>query len=222
MPLLRGIAPAALCLLVLPLTVQAAPIALANASFESLVLADGTQSSVIAGWTRFLTVATRNPTTAELTAGAFDGDNVAMFSGGATLTQIVGPLEYGTYTLTAAIGDPLGVPRASLALSLRRGTSFLSPASTSFVAPADGGFSLLTIVYEVTAANVNGTFAGEAINIFALSNGSGAQVALDNVQLDLQPLEDASPSPVPEPASLGLLGAGALLLEFRRRRALKT
>jgi hypothetical protein len=125
---------------------------------------------------------------ADFPSEAYDGQNVALFSGGATLTQTLGPLAYGTYTLTAAIGNPLGAPLGGLGLSLRRGTSFLSPTSTSFTAPADGAFSLMTKVYEVSLINANGTFFGDVINIFALSSGSGAQVALDDVQLDLQPL----------------------------------
>jgi hypothetical protein len=199
-----------MCLLGSPIAANATPIALTNSSFESLALGDGASSSSLPGWTRFLSVATFNPTMANFPSEAYDGQNVALFSGGATLTQTLGPLAYGTYTLTAAFGNPLGAPLGSLGLSLRRGTTFLSLTSTSFTAPADGAFSLMTRVYEVSPTNVNGNYFGDIINIFALSTGSGAQVALDDVRLDLQPLEEASA--VPEPASLGLLGVGVFAL----------
>lgn len=199
--------------LALPVAVYAAPITLTNASFESVVLADGASVNSTPGWTRIGT-STLNPTAAQLVAEAYDGQNVALFTGGELLTQTVGTIEYGTYTLTAAIGNPLGFPLGGLGLSLRRGTTFLQQTSSSLVTPADGMYSLLTVIYTVTSSNLNGDFFGENLNILALSSGSGTQVVLDDVRLDLEPMD--GPTAVPEPASLGLLGLGALVLGLTR------
>lgn len=190
--------------------VHAAPVAITNAGFESPVLADGAQSSSAAGWTRFGSARFTNPTASQFTGEAYEGQNVALFTGGATLTQIMGTIGYGTYTLTAAIGDPLGASLSGLNLSLRKGTSFLSPSSTSFLPPADGGYSVYSRVYEVTPDNANGTFFGDPFNIFALVSSSSGQVAMDDIRLDF--------SPAPEPASLALLALGLAGLGFSGRR----
>ena len=197
-------------LLAISQTAHAIPISITNAGFESPVLADGAQSSSAAGWTRFGSLSFTNPTTSQFTGEAYEGQNVALFTGGATLTQIVGTIGYGTYTLTAAIGDPLGASLSGLGLSLRRGTSFLSPSSTSFLPPGDGGYSIYSRVYEVTPDNANGTFFGDPFNIFALVSSSSGQVAMDDVRLDF--------TSIPEPASVALLGLGLFGLAFRARR----
>jgi hypothetical protein len=202
-------------LLALSGTAYGTPVSITNAGFESPVLADGAQVSAATGWIRFGSLVFTNPTVSQFTDQAYEGQNVALFTGGATLTQIVGTLDYGTYTLTAAVGDPLGASLSGLSLSLRRGTSFLSPTSTSLLPPPDGGYAVLSRIFEVTPTNANGTFYADTFNIFVLVSGGG-QVALDDVRLDLSPLSE--PSPVPEPASLGLLSLAVLTLWFRRRR----
>lgn len=196
-------------LLAISPTVHAIPVAITNAGFESPVLADGAQSSSAAGWTRFGSASFTNPTASQFTDEAYEGQNIALFTGGATLTQIVGAIGYGTYTLTAALGDPLGASLSGLSLSLRRGTSFLSPSITTFLPPADGGYSIYSRVYEVTPDNANGTFFGDQFNIFALVSSSSGQVAMDDVRLDF--------SPVPEPASVALFILGLAGLGFSRR-----
>lgn len=82
----------ALGLLALPGAVHAAPITLVNASFESVALADGASVNSTPGWTRIGT-STLNPTAAQLVAEAYDGQNVALFTGGELLTQTVGTIE---------------------------------------------------------------------------------------------------------------------------------
>jgi hypothetical protein len=77
----------------------------------------------------------------------------------------------------------------------------------------------LTYAYDTgdwTMTSAGGTFlsgtgtAGLALNGFAIRNGGGADINLDNVLVDI--------SPVPEPTSMALVGAGmGLLLVLRRR-----
>lgn len=200
--------------LALSTAAHALPISITNAGFESPVLTDGAQSTSATGWTRFGSVNFINPTTALFPGEAYEGQNVALFTGGATLTQLMGTIAYGTYVLSAALGDPLGASLSGLTLSLRRGTTFLSPTSTSFAPPLDGGYSIYTRVYEVTPDNANGTLFGQQFNIFALVSSGGSQVAMDDVQLDFTPA-----AAVAEPAGLALLGIGLAGLGWVRRRS---
>jgi len=55
---------------------------------------------------------------------------------------------------------------------------------------------------------------GDTFTVFALATGSGA-IGVDDVRLDFAPMDESA---VPEPASVGLVGAGLLSLALRHRR----
>lgn len=82
--------------------------------------------------------------------------------------------------------------------------------TTTFVPPPNGGRSVFTLMLTTGSSVPSGD-----LSIAVSSNGAGSnqftQTFFDNVTLDA--------SPVPEPATAGLLAAGTLLFAGRRRRS---
>lgn len=198
-----------LVLAVFVVEARATPISVANAGFEAVSLGDGASSSSVPSWSE-IGATTLNPTVAQFPAEAPEGQNVAALTS-ATLSQTVGTLEFGTYTLMVNVGDPLDKGFGGYGINLRRGTTILVSSSSSLPTPADGTFGLATKTYDVLPTNVNGTYVGQTFNILLLvSTSSGNQSVFDDVQLQFTPL--------PEPSTLVLAGLGLALGLVARRR----
>jgi len=135
-----------------------------------------------------------------------DGVTVAYANAG-TISQTVGTLvQLGVvYTLTVDVGvrNDMADPGTE-ALVINGNTIFATG-----VLPTPGNFSTFTATYTGLAADV-----GQAITI-QLSSASKEGV-FDNVQLS-----DSTPSRVPEPASMTLMGlatlAGAIMIRRKRQ-----
>jgi len=147
------------------------------------------------------------PQAAFLHWGAGTGDGSSTI----TSTNTVTTIEAGVYTLRVAVGSPNAglnmdqVHRVSVAI-LANGADVANDYGTP---PAQGTWANYTAVLD----NSDGTHNGKALKIQLwgrLGGGEKRHVNFDNVRLDFVA--------IPEPATLGLLGLGALGLLARRKR----
>ncbi|MBT3192705.1 MAG: hypothetical protein HN341_09145 [Verrucomicrobia bacterium] len=200
----------AVTLLVLAGPAGAAPITVANPSFEDPVLADDATSTAVADWTwaRFASVV-KNPLDAQYT-GATGGPlpspaggnqsiaiNNTAFSYVKQTTDAI--IEAGvTYTLTVAVGDRLdATPHDSFLLRLGYGTdTYLTkivdnqPDGSNLV---DGAFKDFSVSFTAEAGQA---YIGQnlAILIGAQNNhGRTALTDLDNVRLTDSKAPPAAP-----------------------------
>jgi hypothetical protein len=207
----------ALCLL-LPSASWATPIFVANHSFETSYPLDSGcgfncffNQSGAPSWVspQAPGVGTWNP---GVSLGNFthfnvipDGALLGYTNSGVTLSQTVGPTVVAglTYTLLVEVGN-------RKAYSLDTATVELLIGATSYLATgalgAEGAFSTYTATYTGLLADV-----GKSIAVRLGATGGG-QGNFDNVRL----LEAASP--VPEPATTGLIAGALTALAWRRRR----
>ena len=158
------------------LSAPAGSFAVDDWSFEAQVVADGSASSSIPGWTNSGAGGTFNPGAGEFTDGVPDGQNVA-FSNGATISQVLTePLTAGTrYVLQVDVGHRANVSLPAFSVELWAG-GFLAGASSPV--PAAGTFATVTVTYDAPA---NSPLLGQFLEIRLIS--SGTQVCFDNVRL---------------------------------------
>jgi len=197
----------------------AAPLFVANPGFENPVLADSGAVFVIPGWVSIGDAGVFDPHAAAYLTGAPEGENVAFSQlggpdwGGPIVSQVLGDaLTANTlYTLTMLVGNRLDAPFAGYEIGLYAGGSLLANDFNT-LAPGDGQFLLSTVQYFAAA---NDPLLGSLLEIQFRS--LGRQANFDDVKVDAVTRQ----ADIPEPATLALVGAGALGALLRRRRAAK-
>ena len=207
---------------------HATPVTVNNFSFEQDVTGGSTVTPPT-GWTAFYDGQPGNFIGSQAAAGGQypgsppltspgDGNQFMYINngGGVGVTdgvyQNVGTLLADTtYTLTVAIGSrsDWGGGNGQGTISLLNGidqTGTVLASTTSDVAPQTGTFTDFTATFT-TGASVSGDLI---IDLAVPGTAAFAQGDFDNVLLDA--------TPVPEPATCGLLGGGLLLSLIARRR----
>ena len=193
---------------------MASPIVVANYSFETapaltFPCGGACQYSIdaIPGWTDA-------GVTGQWIVGGYAGNpdavdgSVLAYTNGGFISQNVGTAVAGdTYKLTVALLHRTDVSMAGL-IQLELNGSVVATAS----GPDGGGgtWSDWTATYTASGAD-----AGKTLTI--LLSATDAQGDFDNVRLD----ESSPAAPVPEPASLTLLGTAVVGFIARKRRARK-
>jgi hypothetical protein len=201
-------------LLVCGSTATASLITISNPSFENLVLADGTASSVIDNWSRLGSATVLNPTATQFPGGATDGNNVLNLGANGSIVHqdLVGTnLALGMYSFQFDVGNRMDEAFPDLRFNFLINATTIVPLHSS-VEPSvpEGEFRTWTFNYNITPT-LN-SFIGDPTRIrFLVSDGAtGGSAVIDNVR--------GTFTAVPEPGSLSLGLLAALATVSSRRR----
>lgn len=157
-----------------------------------------------------------NPDTAKNGVGGSEGLNIFASWGGQQRVQSTVTTDViaanTTYTITAQIDGPAGGPiEGPLAFQLMADTVQLT-AEEALPSFTDGlGFQTITRTYTIEALP-GGVSAGDPLTVILGvqdSNTNGSRMIWDDVELNA--------TPIPEPASLMLIGLGVLIVARRRK-----
>ena len=214
-----------IAVLALSASTFAASVAIVNAGFEDPVWTEGEWDYGVPGWDTFgpgPSSGTWNPdATGDVFYGyggeAPEGLNVAWMEagddGGASveggIAQVLNDtLTTGmTYTLTVEVGNSYYYDWGQgYKVHLLAAFTLLAEDDNSKAPPTDT-FETSTVTYTYNPAQ--SALLGMPLEIRLLAKPGNGELDVDNVRLDA----------VPEPATMGLLGMGALGLIRRRRRA---
>jgi hypothetical protein len=130
----------------------------------------------------------------------------------ATATSVATVADQTTYTLTAAVGNPLDGDPGDVAVQILVSGLVVAEATADATGLPDGTFTDLVAVFT---AGVGDPLTGGTLKVrlFQTVNANALQIA----HFDRVTLEDST---VPEPAGAALLAAGAAVLAaFGNRRA---
>ena len=200
--------------------VAAAPISIANFSFEDPAQGDGGFNfGPVTGWVVtgasgvFNASGVFDPTVGQLAQGPTDGVQVGYSNNvGLALTQTLAALLIGNtqYTLNVDVQSRTdGSPELGSTLELRTVLGVL--LATSSIGPVPAGTNaLLTTSFFAGSGDPN---LGQALQIRLLA--AGRQSDWDNVRLDATP---RTVTGVPEPGTLFLFGAALAGLGIMRRK----
>lgn len=158
-----------------------------------------------------------------LTPGHQEGLVAAVFQNNDSISTTFSSLalQEGRYTLEFALGNYANFAFPAVQINFA-GLTLSDASADSTPTPAAGGWSLWTITFDVGAGNANlGNTLGFSLstNDSTLSNlafdGVGALSSTGGTGFLVSYTAATS---VPEPGTLGLLGAGLLGMVFMRRR----
>ncbi len=141
-----------------------------------------------------------------------DGNYIGYLDGGSLFQELDrSVVANNTLTMQIDIGNYLNVDQPAYSVELWADNDLL--VSDGSVVPIDGEFSTLTLLYNVLDGDPH---IGKSLGIKIVSGGEN--LTFDNVRFS----NDANNSPVPEPATMLLLGSGlACLAGFGRKKFLK-
>jgi hypothetical protein len=204
---------------------SASPVAVANASFEALVLpcAPGPSCFVLSDipdWATSGQTATFSPSTGA--GGEFasipDGINVAAVgdgNGAGSISQaLAATVAANTHcTLTVSVGARSDFPFSQYTVALEAGGTVL--ASDSSLNPAAGSFASDAISFFSGSSPAT---LGEQLTILLSATGTTAAGAGAQADFDAVALDTSSSTSVSEPTAIGMLGVGLCALMLVRRR----